>query len=193
MHGLQISIITLIAQLPRPAGVVIDWLSHQPSVRPREGRASCHSYIFLRQDDTVSTYIDVMRTVYRLAQSLGSHSMALHRVLFSNLEADSLAFLAGVWTGSSNQDLCAVSLRHAFAFLQAHCSADEPLDFQTVLPSLVVALQTLDMQGREAALQCIGELVIPADKRFCAVYCLDTIYGSGSGRRFFNSVYLYIN
>jgi U3 small nucleolar RNA-associated protein 10 len=183
LYSLQMSMLAVIAQLPRPSGVVINWLSNQSLVSPFECRGLVSFVYFLRQEAVhgiAETFMETMRIVYGLAQSLGAHSMSMLSILFNNLEADSLAFLAGIWTGSSDQELCLVSLRHASAFLQAHCSADQPLDFQTVLPSLIVAVQTLDRPGREAALECIAQLVIPTDKRFSAVYCLDTIYGSGS-------------
>jgi U3 small nucleolar RNA-associated protein 10 len=106
-------------------------------------------------------------------------------VLFINIRDDALAFLAGIWsTPSSDEEdgQCRVtSLRHAAAFLEAHNVRNDFVDFQTILPSLIVALQTLDAREREAASDCMAVLFRLTEKRFFTVYGFDTIYGQNSG------------
>jgi len=124
-----------------------------------------------------------MRTVYKFANSVSIPAAGLLQLLFVNLEEDSLAFLGGIWNNSTELDIRVASLRHAAAFLEAHRSTEQCIDFQTILPSLIIALQTLDSQGKEAALECISQLVVSREQRFCAVYGLNSIYGDGSGAR----------
>jgi U3 small nucleolar RNA-associated protein 10 len=130
-----------------------------------------------------------MRAIYKLANSSTSLPLLttnLLRALFVNLKEDSLAFLAGIWIGSDeimgeNEQLCVVALRHAVAFLEAHLPEDEGVDFQTILPSLIVVLQDPDIQRRRAALECISLLSKLAQRRFSTVYGFDAIYGANSG------------
>jgi U3 small nucleolar RNA-associated protein 10 len=112
--------------------------------------------------------------------------MNILRALFDGLKEDALAFLAGVWTSptSSDQDvhLHAVALHHASAFLQAYIAAEAGIDFQTILPSLLVALQSQDKAQREAALTCIAHLRQLAERRLLTVYKFDIIYGESKSR-----------
>lgn len=108
--------------------------------------------------------------------------MNLLQTLFVNLKDDVLAFLAGIWiscvaeTGDTDL-LVTVALRHAAAFLEAHIAEDNGTDFQTIFPAFLVALQSRDVDVRQAALACISCLRRLADRRFTAVYRFDTIYG----------------
>ena len=105
---------------------------------------------------------------------------SLIRTLFLNMKEEALAFLAGVWLNNYDQSLRFVALRHAAAFLDAHAIASQPLDFQTILPSFLAALPTLDAEGREAAMDCISILSKLADRNLSSVYGLDSIYGDKS-------------
>jgi len=126
-----------------------------------------------------------MRTIYRLANMSTSApllTMNLLQTLFVNLKDDALAFLAGIWVNcpleNSDEDLLAtVALRHAAAFLEAHIAEDDGMDFQTVFPAFLVALQSRDVGRREAALACISCMRRLSDRRFTSVYRFDTIYG----------------
>ncbi len=132
--------------------------------------------------------MDLLRTIYRMANSttalplLSSH---LIRVLFISLGDDALTFLAGVWL-NSNSDMPAqpwefASLRHAAAFLEAHYASQRWVDFQTVLPSLLVALQHSDRRIREAALECVSALMrLCQSKKPSSIYAFDAIYGPSS-------------
>ena len=126
-----------------------------------------------------------MRTIYRLANistSAPRLTMNLLQTLFIHLKDDALAFLAGIWitcVPESNEAkvLPIMALRHAEAFLEAHITEDDGTDFQTVFPAFLVALQSRDMDVRQAALSCISCLRRLVDRRFTAVYKFDVIYG----------------
>lgn len=130
-------------------------------------------------------YVGLMRTIYRLANMSTSAprlTMNLLQTLFINLKDDALAFLAGIWincTPKNNNDdlLVTVALRHAVAFLEAHIAEDGGMDFQTIFPAFLVALQSESVDIRQAALACISCLRRLADRQFTAVYRFDTIYG----------------
>lgn len=131
-----------------------------------------------------------MRQVYRLANSsanvpaLSSHLM---RSLFISLADDTLSFLAGIWLNcpptAEESVLTYVSLYHAAAFLEAYNATQHIVDFQTVLPAILVALQHPDRRVREAALQCVAALNrLSAGKKPTAVYAYDAIYGASSSK-----------
>jgi U3 small nucleolar RNA-associated protein 10 len=130
-----------------------------------------------------------MRKVYTLANSTSVPLLStnLLQALFVNLKDDALAFLAGLWTSSpldnEGSQSRLTSLRHAAAFLEAHKSMDDFVDFQTILPSLIVVLQAPDMQEREAASEYMAALLRLTAKRFSTVYGFDTIYGESSGQQ----------
>jgi U3 small nucleolar RNA-associated protein 10 len=127
-----------------------------------------------------------MRAVYRLANASSSLPIllsAILQLLFLSLKDHSLAFLAGVWTSSDDEsrDLKAVSLLHAAAFLEAHALEDARMDFQTILPSIFIALHNSDAQVSQAALECISRIWILAERPLQSVYRFDAIYGRSSG------------
>lgn len=136
-------------------------------------------------------YIQLLRAIYRLSNtspSLPLLSTHLLRILFIDLGDDVLAFLAGVWLTAHEIEESSVhvqyaALRHACAFLEAHVAAKCSIDFQTVLPAMLVMLQSPDATVRDATLRCIAvvtKLSFEADAQ--AVYAFDTIYGPGSGQ-----------
>jgi U3 small nucleolar RNA-associated protein 10 len=170
IRHLQTSIVAMIPGIPRPMNVPLDWLASS-SVR-----------LIFPEDDGAYTYMELMRTVYKLVTSTTSPlSTNLFETLFVNLQDDSLAFLAGIWTNTTDNEIRRIALSHAVAFLEAHKSKKTSIDFQTVLPSLLVALRSIDAEGKEIVLACISQLALLTEKRFSAVYGIDTIYGSGSG------------
>lgn len=138
------------------------------------------------EDGGAWTYMKLLRTVYKLATSTTPPlSTNLFETLFVNLQDDSLAFLAGIWTNTTDNEVRRIALGHAIAFLEAHKSKEKSLDFQTILPSLLVVLQLIDAEGKDAVLACISQLVLLTEKRYSSVYGMDTIYGSGSGGEIF--------
>jgi U3 small nucleolar RNA-associated protein 10 len=145
-----------------------------------------------------------MRKLYTLSNAsakLTALAVRLMQGMFINLRDDTLAFLAGLWTyleehepSTSSEEaewLSAVALRHATAFFTSFIDYNENktthgkhlVDFQTVLPALLVALQSKRSQTREAATECLHALSVTTEKeQVKKVYYYDAIYGSGSGR-----------
>ena len=131
-----------------------------------------------------------MRRTYNLVNSsstLPSLSSQLTTNLFVSLGEDALKFLAGVWlqprsATSGFQSYQYSALKHAAAFFEAHFSSQRYVDFQTVLPAVLVAVQYENRRLREAALECIFALErISQAKNPSAVYAFDAIYGTSSG------------
>lgn len=131
----------------------------------------------------------LIRSIYQLANastSIPVLSSSLLQILFVNLKGDALAFLAGIWSsGNADEykDSKAISLLHAAAFLEAHLLEDDGLDFQTILPALLVALQTSDAHICQGALECISRVRILAERKLSSVYRFDAIYGHNDSKK----------
>ncbi|TFK71529.1 hypothetical protein BDN72DRAFT_432062 [Pluteus cervinus] len=101
------------------------------------------------------------------------------KVDLSSNESDSGRFGLGEY----GELLRYVALKHGVAFLNAHLSNDASggvstgLDFQTIVPALIVALQSAEGRCREAAVECLKLLRQAAEKKFSAVYKFDVVYG----------------
>lgn len=112
--------------------------------------------------------------------------MGLLRALFVKLKDDCLAFLSACWStsvGADDETLGTAALRHAAAFLEAHLSEGDGVDFQTILPSILVALQSSDRQRRQLACECISLLLkLAKTQKFVKVYAFDVIYGDNGGK-----------
>ncbi|KAF7307826.1 U3 small nucleolar RNA-associated protein 10 [Mycena kentingensis (nom. inval.)] len=161
-NWLQISLLSLIPTIPRPSGVILDW--------------------FVDSADT-DTYIRIQRAVYISANStarLPHVTIALLSALFINLKDDALAFLAGLCATVNDSTISAIALRHAKAFFAAHEAEEDGVDFQTILPSLVVSLGHADAAVRVAASECIEVLLKLSAQKFSTVYAFDAIYGNES-------------
>ncbi|KDQ24027.1 hypothetical protein PLEOSDRAFT_1068022 [Pleurotus ostreatus PC15] len=176
---LQLSILALLATAHRPADIALNWFE-------------------TGSDSRGVRYVQHVRKLYQLANLYIPVVFAVHvlSLLFTNLGEDSLAFLASVWTSdepiSSSADndvhqgsdmadqLRIASLRHAAAFLEAHNQQQSPsqsIDFQTILPALLLAIQSSNIHIRQAAVDCIFALRSSAQRTFSTVYALDWIYG----------------
>ncbi|KAJ7762738.1 hypothetical protein DFH07DRAFT_813302 [Mycena maculata] len=171
-HWLQISIMALVPAATRPAGQILDWFTDDSA-----------------SESAGSLYVKLMRSVYKLANSSANTlllTIALIRELFINLKDDTLAFLAGIWTtclaSAADHSICVVALRHAAAFLEAHKEEADGVDFQTILPSLLVCLQSAEREIRAAALDCISILATLVEGRLSVVYALDVIYGESDAQ-----------
>jgi U3 small nucleolar RNA-associated protein 10 len=124
-----------------------------------------------------------MRAVYKLANSspfLPILTTNIIRALFLSLKDDSLVFLAGIITRfhgvERDKAMCVAALRHAASFL----SAQPDIDFQTIIPSLIVAISGGDIDIRVAAMDCVA-VVANHKENLNAVYGFDTLYGEQSG------------
>ncbi|KAI0311668.1 hypothetical protein OF83DRAFT_1068421 [Amylostereum chailletii] len=177
LQWLQISILALIPIIARPAGGSVTLLDPVQV-----------SQVFLRS----ARYVRLMRDVYKLTNSTASLpflSIAFLRALFMNLADDALTFLAGIWVadaGLSSEDAVLpryrrAALSHAVAFLKAHEFTDHVIDFQTVVPALLVALQDGDTTIRKLAGECIQVLAkLSKAKSANGVYAFDAIYGKAT-------------
>ena len=141
-------------------------------------------------------YVHVMRTIDHLANvstTLPILSSRLLQALFVNFKEDALIFLVGIWSTSDAEVLKesrSVALLHAAAFLEAHILEDDGIDFQTILPLLLVALQDPDAQICQGALECISRIRILSDRKLSSVYRFDTVYGESERESSSFSIYL---
>jgi U3 small nucleolar RNA-associated protein 10 len=128
-------------------------------------------------------YVRLMRAIYHLANvstTLPVLSSTLLQALFINFKEDALIFLAGIWSTNDVKVLKesrSIALLHAAAFLEAHILEDDGIDFQTILPPLLMALQDPDAQICQGALECISRIRILSDHKLSTVYRFDTVYG----------------
>src|ERR1700761_586157 len=100
-----------------------------------------------------------MRSMYKLSNSSSYCSTvpaSLLSVQFIHLADDALAFLVGVWlSAEGDAQLRRTALSHALAFIWAHKTTERVIDFQTVLPALLVALGDPDRIVRHQASECV--------------------------------------
>ena len=177
LNRLKVAVLALVPTIPRPANSRIDWLGH--GTQPEE-------------DARGTQYVTLMATVYALANAASTLpllSAYLLRALFISLKDNVLVFLAGVWlssfknvSGETRVQIQLAALAHASAFLIAHEAAQEPIDFQTIVPSILAMIESPSQSVRAAAVQCLsvlGRLVQAGKPR--TVYAFDTIYGIQSG------------
>lgn len=162
--------------------------------RPANSRIDWFSQITQPDEDTGGKqYVTLMAAMYTLANTASTLpllSAYLLRALFVSLKDDALVFLAGVWS-SASEDLSTemrtqiqlAALSHASAFLIAYEDAQGSIDFQTILPSILVMLESTSQPVRAAAVQCLSVLgrLSQAGKPQ-AVYAFDTVYGVHSGK-----------
>ncbi|EMD35136.1 hypothetical protein CERSUDRAFT_107124 [Gelatoporia subvermispora B] len=181
MHRLQVSILVMLPNIPRPSATNLDWLAPASQTLPEAA------------DTRGIRYIELLRTIYRLSNSSSSMpllSTHLLRILFVNLGDDALAFLTGLclYPAADDEDeqkrqthVQYAALRHAAAFLQAHCATEHWVDFQTILPSLLLMLGGADIRVREAASDCISILAqLSTAQSASSVYAFDSLYGANS-------------
>ncbi|KAI0920552.1 hypothetical protein AcV5_010550 [Taiwanofungus camphoratus] len=181
-YRLQVAILAMLPNIPRPAGVALHWLTAPLSTWSGQQAT----------DNRVVRYVQLMRAVYKLSNSMSALpllSTHLLRMLFISLGDDALAFLAGEWLSSpengegSNEHnhIRHAALRHAAAFFEAHYATERWTDFQTILPAILCALHSTDRLVREAATECVTLLKkLSQTKEISAVYAYDTIYGKGT-------------
>lgn len=134
--------------------------------------------------------MSLMRAVYALANrssTLPVITSCLLRILFMNLKTDALVFLAGVWTSPTslasddNSLLQEVALLHAAAFLEAHVLEADGMDFQTILPAVLVGLLNQATGVRKAAIECLSRIRLISEKKLKSVYKFDEVYGDVKG------------
>ncbi|KAF8999772.1 hypothetical protein BDQ17DRAFT_1360346 [Cyathus striatus] len=166
---LQLSIIRAICSIPQPDSLVLAWFTVSATSPDNRG----------------NRYVGLVRSIYQLANTpatLPTLSTTLLGSLFVSLKNDALAFLASIWSKVDGEyqdkaDIRGIALRHGAAFLEAYILEDNGVDFQTILPSLLVPLQSRDSSIQQAALECLSRLRVLAERKFKSVYKFDIIYG----------------
>ncbi|KAL0575096.1 snoRNA-binding rRNA-processing protein utp10 [Marasmius crinis-equi] len=134
-------------------------------------------------------YAELVRKVYKISNSLAP-SLRRHILckLFASLKGDAMLFFAGIFASdcySSEQDgvvkfqLKESALHHASAFVEAADDSEEKgIDFQTVLPCLLVALQNQSAEVRRAATVLLTRVKKTTERKFGSVYAFDVVYGN---------------
>jgi U3 small nucleolar RNA-associated protein 10 len=127
-----------------------------------------------------------MRSIYKLTNSSSSLSVipaSLLRAQFIHLADDALAFLVGIWLTEGDAWLRRIALSHAFAFIAAHDATEHVIDFQTVLPALLIALGDIDRGVRHKASECVQLLAqLSKGKQATGVYAFDAIYEKNTSK-----------
>ncbi|KAI0692328.1 hypothetical protein BC835DRAFT_1416622 [Cytidiella melzeri] len=178
LQRLQVALLTAVSSIPRPAALSANWLSLSHTLRSNQDIPLT----------LAEQYVELMRSLYALANSTPSLPLVSSHIiqaLVGGLGDDTLKFLAGIWinTGDSaatNSSRYA-ALRHATAYLEAHYSTQRFVDFQVVVPALLVAVTDGDRRLREAAVESVTVLVRLAQaKKPAFIYAFDAVYGSSS-------------
>lgn len=196
-HRLQTSLLSLLPVIKAPVNVKLDWMSHITPVSP-----FCLQVLVLsdmrfhvgkaEKDMRGVRFVQIARKVYALANSSSSLHLVstnLLRALFVNLRDETLLFLAGIWSNPNPNDvekgwegIRLAALHHGTAFLRAQ-SLDTSRDFQVILPSLLVALQSEDRRVRSAAITCVRSLASTASvAKRSIIYGQDDVYGKASDK-----------
>lgn len=197
-HRLQTSLLSLLPVIKAPVNVKLDWMSHITPV----SHFTCRCYLFpltrvftvvkAEKDMRGVRFVQIARKVYALANSSSSLHLVstnLLRALFVNLRDETLLLLAGMWSNPNPNDvekgwegIRLAALHHGTAFLRAQ-SLDTPRDFQAILPSLLVALQSEDRRVRFAAIACVRSLASTASvAQRPIIYAQDDVYGKASDK-----------
>ena len=135
------------------------------------------------------TYKTLATNLYTLVNSdiLPSHlAQSVLRFLLTQLKDDALIVFAYIWT-SGHRHARLAALKHALGFIQAYATlTQQTVDFQMVIPSLLIALQDNVKEIRSAAVAVLKKIGSLVEKGGTEIYALDTIYGSRSGMLFCN-------
>ena len=127
-----------------------------------------------------------MRSLYKLTSSSSSLSVipaSLLRAQFIHLADNALAFLVGVWLSEEDARLRRLALAHAFAFIAAYEATETVIDFQTVLPALLVAFGDPDRDVRHQASECVQLIArLSKAKQASGVYAFDAIYEKSTSK-----------
>ncbi|KZO97606.1 hypothetical protein CALVIDRAFT_536183 [Calocera viscosa TUFC12733] len=168
---LHVALLCSAAEVGRPVNVKLDFL--------------CDVDVVVERDMRGVRYVALCRAVYRLLNQEGLASPTRTQCLkglFAALRDDSLLLLGGIWADlASSPETRASALSHGRAILHAHGSGDF-IDFQAIVPSLLVALSDASAIVRAAAIQslkALGELY-STGKKPKAIFALDFLYGDES-------------
>lgn len=132
-----------------------------------------------------SRFLLLQKNVYTLLNASISTTETISQInnnIFTHFGSDTLLFLASLWISPPSlpniitDTTRYIALRHALAFIRAKTTDDHVIDIQTVLPSLLVSLQSTDRRVRLVTMDCITTLAAAASKP-SGVYAYDVVYG----------------
>jgi U3 small nucleolar RNA-associated protein 10 len=187
LHWLQTSLLCMIPTIPRPSGATLNFTDSLCQViifsfgislysRAPQGNAATRNAKFVR----------LMRSLYKLTSSSSFLSVipaSLLRAQFIHFADDALTFLVGVWLSEEDARLRRIALSHAFAFIAAYEATETIVDFQTVLPALLVAFGDPDRGVRHQASECVQLITrLSKAKQASGVYAFDAIYEKSTSK-----------
>ncbi|KAJ3761867.1 hypothetical protein EV360DRAFT_36877 [Lentinula raphanica] len=182
--------------------ILSDIAALQPS-----GTKSMDTVEWAQSESQHDTYAALLQQLYHYVITTinaGQAKVFVLRVLFTNLGPEAGVFLTNVWLRSdrtsdpkalADEDITPFwrtsTLCHLAAFLEAHTSTTPGkaipgkaiVDFQTLLPTIVIALSSPAQQSRKAAISCLTSIkALVADengkgRKFDLVYAFDRVYG----------------
>lgn len=166
-----VSILAAMSKVTKPGGQIV-WLSG-------ESKAKDASYKTFAQQ--IYLWANTAILPANVAQSL-------LRSLLTQLGEEALLFLSSVWTSSTSPaPLRTSALKHALAFIRAYATLPttpaaqgQPVDFQVILPQILIALQDSDKDVRRVAVDVLRS--VEGGEGMGDVYALDTVYGDQSGK-----------
>ncbi|OWZ73272.1 U3 small nucleolar RNA-associated protein 10 [Cryptococcus neoformans] len=164
-----VSILAVMSKVIKPNGQIV-WLSG-------ESKAKDASYKTFAQQ--IYLWANTAILPANVAQSL-------LRSLLTQLGEEALLFFSSIWTSSMSPSPLRISaLKHALAFIHAYATLPtspaaqgQPVDFQVVLPQILIALQDSDKDVRRVAVDVLRS--VEGGEGMGDVYALDTIYGDRS-------------
>lgn len=150
----------------------------------------CNAIIGVSQEShkAVQLYVSAISASFDRSKTVPSPQILTN--LFSKIGDASLTLLASIWTSSKlKSEIRLAALCHGHAFFAAFAAKDckiRHVDFQTVIPSLLVALKDAEAFIRLEALQCLEQISAitaaienrPKEEERVELYGYDSIYGN---------------
>ncbi|KAF9103403.1 HEAT repeat-containing protein 1 [Mortierella sp. AM989] len=140
--AIRFSLLSVISDLKKPAKANVSWLSDAP----------------------LSEYATVILTLYKTfvgTLRMGPYEQMIEKLFENHLMSDSIEFLCNLWTDSSASALVQLrSLQIASANLQAFATQtkEDAIDFQVVIPTLLIALANPAKAMRDTAVECLKSI-----------------------------------
>lgn len=156
------------------------------AIQPLKGSAWNWLAVAEEEDLAKEEFKALVSSIYRLAHTgttLGATTFgtSLLRSIFSHLVTDdAVAFLASIWTTESTpSQLKIVALKDAVTFLQVQ-GVSKKVDFQTIVPSVLVAVADAEKKVRVAALEVLEVVKSVMPESTAVVYGRDQYYGAAT-------------
>ncbi|ORY85937.1 U3 small nucleolar RNA-associated protein 10 [Leucosporidium creatinivorum] len=137
-------------------------------------------------DQARESYKSLVQAIYRLAHTgttpgAIAFGTSLLRSIFSHLVTDdTIAFLASIWSDKKTPaQLKVVALKDGVTFLRVQ-GERKKVDFQTVVPAVLVALADGEKKVRVAAVEVLEVVQSVMPENTGVVYGRDQFYGAGT-------------